>query len=250
MDDQILYKYRSFDCWSLSILKNREFYFSDPEHFNDPVDCQIGIYSALKSAVALAQKEDPSVKGKIEKLKSLENIYSRLEKDVKHSAVFSLSKEENNVLMWSHYSDSHRGFSLGFALSDTFTTYNEANAIIGTSEVYYTENNPFVDYFLEFSKCTDTPEWNSFWVPLLTIGLVAKSEAWEYEKEVRIIRGKPGKVKFSPSELRVVIFGLNMNKKRRKTIRKLLSGNEWSHVQFKKVIRENDGFKLRVKDCQ
>jgi len=231
------------------MLKNREFYFSDPKHFNDPADCQIGIYSALKAAVDLAEKEDLTVKSKLQKLETLDNIYTIIENDVKKSAVCSLSREENNVLMWTHYADSHKGFSIGFTLSSTFTEYNEANAIIGTKEVHYSENNPFVEYFLEFAKCPKVPEWDEFWVSLLSLGLVAKSESWKYENEVRIIRGMPGKVQFSPAELKVVIFGLHMKLKKRQKIRKLLSGKEWGHVQMKEVKREHDGFKLKVVNC-
>ncbi|WP_319575904.1 DUF2971 domain-containing protein [uncultured Desulfobacter sp.] len=249
MNNQILYKYRPYNCRSLSILKNREFYFSDPKHFNDPVDCQIGIYSALKSAVELAQKEDSTVKDKLQKLGRLEDIYAKIENDVKRSAVFSLSKEKNNVLMWSHYTESHTGFSLGFTLSKAFTEYNESNAIIGKNDVHYSEDNPFVDYFIKFAKYTQPPEWNEFWVSLLSMGLVVKSKAWEYENEVRIIRGKPGNVQFSPSELKVVIFGLNLTPKKRMKIRNILSDHEWRHVQMKEVIRKDDGFRLKVVNC-
>jgi len=231
------------------MLKNREFYFSDPKHFNDPVDCHIGIYSALREAVDLAEKEDSTVKSKLEKLGTLDSIYTKIENDVKKSAVFSLSKEENNVLMWSHYANMHEGFSVGFSLSENFTEYNEANAIIGAVEVHYTEDNPFVDYFLEFAKCDEIPEWNEFWAALLSMGLVAKSIAWQHENEVRIIRGMPGKVRYSPEELKEVIFGLKMNTKRRKRIEKILSGSEWAHVQLKEVIREHDGFRLKVVNC-
>ena len=49
------------------MLKNREFYFSDPRHLNDPVDCQIGIYNALEAAVDIAEKEDSTVKGKLKR---------------------------------------------------------------------------------------------------------------------------------------------------------------------------------------
>jgi len=249
VNDQVLYKYRSFNCRSLSMLKNREFYFSDPKHFNDPVDCQISIYGAVKTAVELAEKEDLTVKAKLQKLKSLDYIYTKMENDVKGAAVFSLSKEENNVLMWSHYADSHKGFCVGFTLSSAFTEYNKANAIIGTNEVHYSENNPFVDYFLEFARCSHPPEWKEFWVPLISMGFVVKSKSWSHENEVRIIRGMPGKVQFSPSELKVVIFGLQMKLKKRNKIRKILSGVEWDHVQMKEVIREHDGFKLKVVDC-
>jgi hypothetical protein len=144
------------------MLKDREFYFSDPNHLNDPMDCQIEICSALKSAVEIAQNENPTVKKKLQMFGKLEKHYTHIESSVKKSGIFSLSKEENNVLMWSHYADNHKGFSLGFALSNTFTEYNESNVILGTDEVYYAENNPFVDHFLEFAKCTQIPEWEEF----------------------------------------------------------------------------------------
>ena len=231
------------------MLKNRELYFSDPKHFNDPVDCRIGLYSALETAVNVAEREDPTVKTKLQKLGNLDDIYRKIENDVKRSAVFSLSREENNVLMWSHYADSHKGFSVGFSLSSKFTEYSEPNAIIGTEEVHYSEDNPFVEYFLEFSKSSEVPERNEFCVSLLSMGLVAKSDAWKYENEVRIIRGMPGKVEFSPDELKVVIFGLNMDLRKRQKIKKILADDEWHHVQMKEVIREHDGFKLKVVAC-
>ena len=112
------------------MLKNREFYFSDPKHFNDPVDCQIGIYSALKAAVDLAEKENETVKSKLQKLGTIDEIFRKIENGVKRAAIFSLSNEENNVLMWSHYADSYKGFSSGFSLSNNFTEYNEGQTIL------------------------------------------------------------------------------------------------------------------------
>lgn len=231
------------------MLKNREFYFSDPKHFNDPADCRIGIYDALKTAVNLAEKEDSTVKSKLQKLGVLDKLFRQIENDVKRSAVFSLSREENNVLMWSHYADSHKGFSVGFSLSNEFTKYNKENAIIGTEEVSYSKDNPFVEYFIGFAKSAKLPERKEFWLSLLTMGLVAKSDAWKYENEVRIIGGMPGKVNYSPDELREVIFGLNLALKKRQRIKNLLSGSQWNHVQMKEVIREHDGFKLKVVIC-
>src|SRR5689334_12905182 len=35
-------------------------------------------------------------------------------------AILSLSKIRNNLLMWAHYCDSHRGFVLGFDSTHTF----------------------------------------------------------------------------------------------------------------------------------
>lgn len=231
------------------MLKNRELYFSDPKHFNDPVDCKINIYSAFKAAVDLAEKENLTVKNKLKELKNLDDLFSKIENDVKHAGVYSLSREQNNVLMWSHYANGHSGFSVGFNLSNNFKEYNEENEIFGTDEVYYSEDNPFVQYFLDISKRNKMPPWDEFWRYIFSMCLLAKSHAWKYENEVRIIRVKPGKVKYSPSEVKEVIFGLKMNTKKRKNITKLLSGSEWSHVQMKEIIREHDGFKLKVVNC-
>jgi len=131
------------------MLKDREIYFSDPKHFNDPIDCKISIFSALKAAINLAEKEDKSIKRKLEKMEALDKTLRKIENTVKESAVFSLSKEKNNILMWSHYADRHRGFALGFKLSNNFTKYNKENLIIGTEEVRYFENNPFVEHLLD-----------------------------------------------------------------------------------------------------
>ena len=228
------------------MLKNREFYFSDSEHLNDPVDCQIGIYNALIMAADRAKKELPLAKEKLQKLGSLNSLFQSVENDVKRSAVLSLSKKNNNVLMWSHYADGHNGFAAGYKLSSNFTKYNENDAILGTNEVSYFENNPFIDFFLEYAESTQTLSQREFAVHLISMGLVAKSEPWKYEKEVRVVRGKPGIVSYNPNELREIIFGLKMEKRKRQIIKRILSGPQWKHVQMQEVIRENDGFKLSV----
>jgi hypothetical protein len=192
------------------------------------------------------EKKGPKVKQKLEKLGALDEIFERIENDAMQSGVFSLSKNKNDALMWSHYADSHKGFAAGFILSERFTKYNQANAIIGTNPVGYFKENPFIKYFIEFAESTEKISWNEFWVSLLSMALVAKSKPWKYEKEVRIVRGKTGKVHYSPFELKEIIFGLKMDKKKRQKIRKILSGSEWSHVKVYEVIRKNDGFKLKL----
>ena len=162
------------------------------------------------------------------------------------TGVNPIPPNKNNALMWSHYADSHKGFAAGFILSEFFTEYNQHNAIIGTNPVGYFKENPFTKYFIEFTKSTENISWNEFWVSLLSMALVAKSKPWKYEKEVRIVRGKPGKVHYSPFELKEIIFGLKMDKKNRQKIRKVLSSSEWSHVKLNEIRRNNDGFKLAV----
>lgn len=75
--DTTLYKYRSFSADSLSMLINREFFFSDPRHFNDPYDCQISIIDAIRAAIEQAEVigTRESVKSKLEKLQKTQPCF-------------------------------------------------------------------------------------------------------------------------------------------------------------------------------
>lgn len=168
--------------------------------------------------------------------------------DISNSGILSFSRINNNVLMWAHYADEHRGFALGFRLSKTFTEYNQQYSIVGCSDVDYSPTNPFINYFIEFGNSNELPSWDQFWMKLFSLGLLVKSAAWDYEKEVRVIRKEPGPVPFSCEELAEVIFGLNMSDRHRITIRRILSGAEWSHVRFRSVVRKGHGFELNIED--
>jgi hypothetical protein len=86
-------------------------------------------------------------------------------------------------------------------------------------------------------------------VPLLSLGLAAKSIVWKYEHEVRVIRGEPGFVPYEPSEVAEIVFGLRMPDQHEKTIRTLLKNSEWQHVKYKKMVRKGKGFMLEKIDA-
>ena len=245
-----LYKYRAYNTNSLDMLINREFYFSDPEHLNDPFDCQISISKSVEEAVEYAEKTaQHSVKSKLSKLIKLNDLYSKIERDAKSCGILSFSKYENNILMWSHYSDEHRGFCLGFDLSQKFTKHNKEYQIIGTSDVYYCETDPFFDFFMGIAESEHRPRWDDFWLPLLNRAVIAKSEAWKYEDEVRVVRKESGPVSFDQKELVEVIFGLKTPKKNEETIRAILKEKEWQHIKYKRVIHKGNGFILEIVDA-
>ena len=142
----VLYKHRKADLFTLERLN--EVYLANPRDFNDPYDCQINIIDSVKAAANQAEKmTNKSVISKIKKLKSLNHIYKKMEHDISKSVILSFSYLKDNVLMWAHYAEEHRGFCLGFRLSKTFTEYNEEHLIVGCSNVHYSLINPFLDYF-------------------------------------------------------------------------------------------------------
>lgn len=233
------------------MLVNRELYFAAPKELNDPYDCRISIVGALDAALKLAEQlTSKDIGAKLERLYGINHIFKKIEQDVQSTGIFSLSRLNRNILMWSHYADEHRGFCLGFRLSKNFTEWNRQNRIVACDDVKYVTKNPFVDYFINFAKENISPDWDSFWPPLIQIGLQSKSRHWRYEKEVRVIRKEPGSVPFAPAELVEVIFGLDMNDEHQHTIRNLLAGQEWKHVRFKKINKRSHDFKISLENLK
>lgn len=239
-----LYKYRSYSAQSLEVLIKKEIYFASPDQLNDPYDCHLVISDALSAAIEKARSDGNSgLEGQLTRFTALKDSYAKMQADIQGSGVFSLARSPKNVLMWSHYADDHRGFALGFNLSERFTTHRNCEQIIGIADAYYALANPFTKFLEEFVPTAKVSDWNDFWTSILEIGLRAKGACWEYEDEVRVLRKVPGPVKYDPSELSEVIFGLNMPSAQQRTLRDLLKAKaaEWKHVQFRKVVRA-DGF--------
>jgi len=250
-NDNILYKYSPFNEKSLSMLINREFYFAKPSELNDPYDCNISISEAVQAAINQAgviMKKPVKLKKKW--LTRLKRESPEIELEIRNCGILSLSRKNDDMQMWTHYADEHKGLCFGFVLSDKFKKYNEEHGILfGGSPVVYKPENPFFDFLKNFSLDADEPrEWEIFWLAIFKVGLTRKSKSWSYEDEIRVIREKSGTVPFSSKELVEVIFGLNMDNSHKKTIKQLLSGEGWNHVRYREMIKKDQGFELELRD--
>lgn len=124
-----------------------------------------------KAARALSQlKRNPDIIS--------EYIYNRAKNKMNNNlGIFSLSKRWDSALMWSHYTESHQGFCIGFKenheyFKDINSPPNFGNFII--EPVIYSKDRPI----LPFLK----PNFSENLKFILT-----KSKDWEYEQEVRVI---------------------------------------------------------------
>ncbi len=245
-----LYKYRAINAHTLALLVNREVYFASPDKLNDPYDCQVSVIAAIDAAIAQTRDRiSHNVTEKLERLKKLSAVLTKLEEDTRRVGVLSLSEDNLNVLMWSHYADEHRGLCIGFRFSPEITEYHEENRIIGTTACHYCGNNPFADFFVQFVKAVELVPWGEFWPAILSIGMASKSEWWRPENEVRVLRTAPGFVLFRPEELVQVVFGMRMDERARKTIRNILSSDDWAHVKYSQVTKSPEGFDLALGDA-
>ena len=99
--------------------------------------------------------------------------------------IFCLTETFENLLMWSHYSNSHKGFVLGFNADHTYFQQTEdKKGIAGyVKKVRYTTERPKIT-LIDLSKTNEQnlDNWvkNIIWV---------KSGVWEYESEWRMING-------------------------------------------------------------
>lgn len=103
--------------------------------------------------------------------------------------VFCVSSKRDDILMWSHYADSHSGICLEFD--------EKCPLMMQAQKVIYSElRNPINRYADDHSAMAEK-------------ALQTKSIHWEYEAEWRSFRldEGPGVVKFSPEHLTGIIIG-------------------------------------------
>ena len=233
-----LYKYRTFSSRALSMLANNELYFAVSDSFNDPFDCRARREYEFKDDNDFVTKWTPleashqniSVKEAFQYLKevvadkNLKEEYiarksNEFQKTVLQSfGVCSFSEVRDDILMWSHYSDGHKGFCIKFNRAPD-------NMLAEAKPVDYPKSNefPYINYWLgKTQEQVDEVE---------TI-VLTKSRHWDYEEEWRLIAApdnlkpdyKGHEIEYPDNMLSGIIFGSRMNKKNRATLKTILSG--------------------------
>ena len=99
-----------------------------------------------------------------------------------------------NMPLWANYANNHKGVCLQYN-SDIDKDFF---SVLGS--VHYVEDLEQ----LEFSPMTKGSDLEKVFF--------RKSSSWEYEKEIRLLKGFKGKAQFNKEALRNVIFGYNAEK--------------------------------------
>lgn len=242
----ILYKYRDFSLnrkgeTHLDQLINGTIYFSNPNSFNDPFDCQTPInYLEFKNNNEAAMKY---IQNGIKKLpadiiwkinpdaltKNIDFLNKNMADDIKdlnsRFGIYSLSKIPTNILMWSHYANSHSGFSFGINISKI-----NLKGIIA-EKVIYERKYPVI-------SPNETNE------NIITKQLLVKSDRWKYEKEYRlIVMDKPRLHKIPHIAIAEIYLGVNITSVNEKKILQLKS-TILNHCSFYKMSKSNSSFEL------
>ncbi|MGN4967235.1 DUF2971 domain-containing protein [Aeromonas dhakensis] len=138
------------------------------------------------------------------------SIYSELREHYS-KGVFCFSKSGNNMLMWSHYGDEHKGICIGYSkdrnpIPDIKPVIYGKHGVIKTSSLY--------NAFVKHNKDEQAIIENEI--------LLKKSSAWKYEREYRLISNIG--LQDSPLMLEEITFGLRCPAEVRHTITKMMEG--------------------------
>jgi hypothetical protein len=158
-------KFTSLD-FALDMIKNKYIFFSNPLTFNDPLDSYF-IQFLLKKQ-----------KGERRNLGSFLKIAEK-------KFIFCGTKEENieNVLMWAHYGDFHKGIVLKYKVPDKCLGRFEEVTYDGIKHIDFIEATGERNFFK--IPTNKTPEEIE---DLVTKSAFSKDKEWKYEEEIRYLK--------------------------------------------------------------
>lgn len=128
---------------------------------------------------------------------------------VDKTAILSLAADPTQILMWSHYADSHKGCCLEF--STQHLPFKCA------CKVSYSARYPNVNFF-EVNDSNDDRK-NAKFVETL---FLRKAKLWKYEKEWRVLGDKPALYLYEPTALTGIIFGYCMTPEDKDIVRRVV----------------------------
>lgn len=165
---------------------------------------------------------------------------------IKTTRILCLSETSDNLLMWSHYADSHKGFVVEFNTEHSFFNQKRSNKdeFGHLRKVNYVSEIPKLD-----PLCDEKIDY-----------FLTKSSEWEYEKEWRMLHlqahssltinsenSKYNLYKFPSAAVKSIILGCKISPEFEKEIVKLLKTSErYQHVAIYKAKRHEGSFKLLI----
>jgi hypothetical protein len=249
----IVYKYRNWDDPNhKKMLMDQELWLASPSDFNDPFDGKLHVaYEKLNPADLYAVLYERS--GQLmprathqERTQATQVAFSRMSDEKQRSeimkgmteararffGVISLSPKIDNLLLWAHYANSHKGFAIGF---DTKSLWGDVGGTI--SRVIYQKKYPAIVPKLQGRDSVEE---------LMEI-MNTKSKHWKYEREIRICKtnGARVAVPFQASTLREVVLGCNMPPAQKQEVFELVS-SKYPHASVYEALIKAGEFKLEM----
>ncbi|MGO9452350.1 MAG: DUF2971 domain-containing protein [Candidatus Binataceae bacterium] len=241
------------------ILTECKIFYPSAVDFNDPFDCKFRPVSRTSKRDRkrfnreLIRERNPRMprplvnrlatqaSGRAAFQKGAMRLRDRIVRSV---GMLCLTEREESVLMWSHYSDKHRGICLQFRGLETLET--------PPLQVVYSDDYPEVDIleYEPFINGTDSTA-RAKQMEMVRRMYLTKAKDWAYEYEWRIVdwaaarRGSRGLHPFDPRMLTGVILGCQIPASDRKKIEGWIAGSKATPVLYN-AVQSPESFRLEI----
>lgn len=254
---KILYKYRQWNNeFHKHLLTDNEIFLASPANLNDPFDASMPFRYDPKEMTPenITQKlltqgrlrwpniseEELHQRAYVEQFSGRfandeywKDQHSKIKENLHRSfGLLSLTKHRDNLLMWAHYADSHKGFCVGIDTEHLFETVGGA-----FGPVIYQDDFPFLPLLTEEGQDIET----------MIRMLNTKSPHWGYEDEFRLTKHGASNVSFKlkPDAIAEVILGCNISKKDQVEIIKVLD-ERLPNTKIFQATTNSESFKLDI----
>lgn len=218
----------------------------EEEYLKNPI---ISAFISKESFIRLAQGRNEEVKNAVMGMeKQIVSVLPGMLQKTANSLLgaLSLSEISNNSLMWTHYSNEHKGYVIGFDSSHQF--FNQKKT-----------NEDELRHFRKIEYREKPPEINLMNASGAEIFFV-KSLEWEYEAEWRMlmplsdssmmIERQPYPIHlfgFPSESVKEVILGARISEQDRKVIQTIMNDKKFAHVKLYQAELDNASYEIVIK---
>lgn len=214
-----LYKYVSLD-YVTDILDNHRLYLSDGTNFNDPFEITVTDNSTRK-------------------IRHVEGLH-----------ILSLTNSYRNKLIWSHYTDSHKGVCLTVKVPRHLVY----PICYSTKRIY---DNSDVDNIITTGVKKAKKKLDKDYSALSKSKKIAyiKDKKWMYEKEYRVVFDQSDESElinydgkwFMSVIITNVYLGANFHKNKAETQKMIVEACKRNEVKFTQMVLSDKDYSVRIK---
>lgn len=214
-----LYKYVSLNR-VVDILDQHRLYLSDGKNFNDPFE------------ITVADKKN-------HKFRHIEGLH-----------ILSLTNSFRNKLIWSHYTDSHKGVCITVKVPN-----NLVYPICYSTKRIYEDSD--IDDIISSSVMITKKSVEKDFSPLSKNKKIAyiKDKKWLYEKEYRIVfdeTDESGLIYddgnwFMSVKILNIYLGANFEKNEMKIQKEIMEACERNKIKVTRMVLSDSGYSVKVK---
>lgn len=197
-ENGLVYQYSKINKNLLNNLLNEKIFLNHPKYFNDPFDCPIYHGSNYRKNI--------SVRNVLEKVR-----------------ISCFSEDNDSILLWSHYADSHKGICIGYKIDSEYIKKNN---------VHFEK----VNYVNKMNDKNSEIGFKSF----LNRTFYIKNEVWDYENEYRMLGFDLDDNVINAPEISSITFGINTSESDITAILNIFLDN--NEIVFKKITRKEDDY--------